>query len=392
MSRYICAISFSAIAVTGCKKPYTPAIVAADNHYLVVEGVINSGQDSTIIQLSRTVNIAGKSTVNPEMGAQVAVAGDQNVSYPLKETKPGRYVSAPLNLDSGHKYQLKITTVDNKAYQSDFAEVKVTPPIDTLYYTTDNTGLSVFTAAHDPSNSTRYYRWDYTETYIYESGLTSYYKFENNHYYETEKSIFRKPAELINTCYDTDTSTTVILNSSAKLAQDVINVNAITQVSASSEKVLHRYSILVKQYALTRGAFDFWTLLKTNTEKLGGIFDAQPTQLNGNIHCITTPSEPVIGYISVCTVSQKRIFIDRTDLPVWPYVVSGCQPFSEGWYKKSTTPVELVNGIEIPLSPITSFYDQKVKDTAYTVKVGYYDCVDCRYHNYGTTMRPGFWK
>lgn len=37
-----------------CKKPYTPDVVASPNSYLVVEGVINSGSDSTIIKLNRT--------------------------------------------------------------------------------------------------------------------------------------------------------------------------------------------------------------------------------------------------------------------------------------------------------------------------------------------------
>ena len=117
MSRYIYAISLSAMTINSCKKPYTPSVVVANNNYLVVEGVINSGQDSTVIQLSRTVNLTSKTTVNPESGARVSVQGDQNISYALKETKPGRYVSAPLSLDKSHKYQLKIVSADGKVYQ-----------------------------------------------------------------------------------------------------------------------------------------------------------------------------------------------------------------------------------------------------------------------------------
>ena len=55
--------------------------------------------------------------------------------------------------------------------------------------------------------------------------------------------------------------------------------------------------------------------LKKNTEQLGSIFDALPSQINGNIHSATNPSEPVIGYISVGNVSSQRIFITKQQLP-----------------------------------------------------------------------------
>ncbi|MEO3403262.1 DUF4249 family protein [Mucilaginibacter sp. CAU 1740] len=60
----------------GCKKPYTPAIINSDNSYLVVEGVINSGNDSTIISLSKTVKIADTARVNPVNGYTVTVESE----------------------------------------------------------------------------------------------------------------------------------------------------------------------------------------------------------------------------------------------------------------------------------------------------------------------------
>ena len=74
------------VATAGCRKPYiTPPIVGAPNGYLVVEGVINSGADSTFIKLSHTVNLTSKVTVKSEPNATVIVQGDQNTSYPLKK-------------------------------------------------------------------------------------------------------------------------------------------------------------------------------------------------------------------------------------------------------------------------------------------------------------------
>src|SRR5580692_1547568 len=107
-------ILFCMIACIGCRKPYTPPAISSSGSYLVVEGAINPGSDSTTIVLSRTVNISSATTVNPEAGATVTVVSDQNASLPLTETGNGRYVSAGLNLDPGHKYGIQIKTADNR--------------------------------------------------------------------------------------------------------------------------------------------------------------------------------------------------------------------------------------------------------------------------------------
>ncbi|HVV53794.1 MAG TPA: DUF4249 domain-containing protein, partial [Mucilaginibacter sp.] len=265
-------------------------------------------------------------------------------------------------------------------------------PIDTLRYEITGDGVNFYTSAHDASNSTRYYRWDYTETYIFVSQLDSYFEFNNSASpYVSKKVVLRQPDELIHTCYVTDTSNNVILGSSANLAQDIVNNTPITHVSSTSEKFYHRYSINLRQYALTRDAYQFWSTLKKNTEELGNIFDAQPSQLNSNIHCITNPNEPVIGYLSVSTVSQKRVFIDNSQLPAWPLPAPTCMPYTISWSLGEGVPPYLSAFIAIPLGTISAGYDKDVKDSVYIVRVGDYDCVDCRYHFGGKTKKPDYW-
>ena len=104
------------ISAMGCKKPYNPTAVTAVTNYLVVEGIINTGPDSTIIKLSRTVNLSAGITANPETGAALTVESDANNNYPLTETKSGYYTAA-LNLDNTRKYRLRITTSGNQQYR-----------------------------------------------------------------------------------------------------------------------------------------------------------------------------------------------------------------------------------------------------------------------------------
>src|SRR5437879_4975610 len=95
---YIFFVIILSTIVWGCKKPYNPPVITGNNNYLVVEGLINTGNDSTFFKLSRTVKLSEKNTSRPEMNAIVSVESDQNLSYQLQEAGIGVYSSATLNL------------------------------------------------------------------------------------------------------------------------------------------------------------------------------------------------------------------------------------------------------------------------------------------------------
>src|ERR1700761_5894980 len=180
MKKRICLLIWLAIIAAGCKKPFNPVVISTSNSYLVVEGVINSGSDSTFIKLSRTVKLTDKTSVNPELNATVSVEGDQNTSYPLTETGNGNYSCAGLNLNSSHKYRLDIKTSNGKQYLSDYVDVVNSPPIDSVSYDTQGTlfgpGLNIYSNTHDANNKARYFRWDYQETWIFTSAFISAFK------------------------------------------------------------------------------------------------------------------------------------------------------------------------------------------------------------------------
>jgi len=390
-------------ALYSCKRSYAPPAITAPNNYLVVEGVIAAGQDSTIIKLSRTVNISGTTALNPERNATVTVQGDNNVSYSLQQIDTGRYGAPPLNLDISHKYRLNIITTDGQMYSSDYVPVKVTPPIDSVYYKIQSTtinyynniqssGLEIYADTHDPANNTNYYRWDYTETYIYQTYLESNYILDTTNPDSLKWSRRRTPAEQIHTCYITANSSAIIVNTSAALKSDVIANNVITQIPSTSEKVLHRYSILVRQYALTKDAYNFWALLKKNTQQIGTIFDAQPSANTTNLHCTSDPSRIVLGYVSASSVTQKRIFIDQAQLPVWPYNSPlVCLPDASCWLKGAPLPQALSYGQLVPMDTIRSGGCPGLLQAAYLVPVQSNTCVDCRIHLGGKTVKPAFW-
>ncbi|WP_184545477.1 DUF4249 domain-containing protein [Mucilaginibacter sp. FT3.2] len=376
------------ITAVACKKQIALKPIVALNSYLVVDGSINVG-DSSIIALSHTVNIAGKARSNPEVNATVTIESSGGSSYPLVSKNNGNYVSAALNLSVTQNYRLKIVTGDGKQYASDFVPVKNSPAIDSLGYAVKTEGLQINVNTHDAANNTHYYRWDYVDTYQVRSQYESKLIVVNG-----DTSAFRTAEQQIYNCWLNDTSGTINLGSSAKLAKDVISNQAIALILPTSEKLRIGISILVKQHALTSDAFNYFDLLQKNSDQVGGVFDAQPSELTGNIHCLTNPAEPVIGYITAGAVAKARLFVDNENLPgTWLPDLSyydGCSLITElyDYVPPMSGIVEhqvreyVYTGIETPV------------DTVLNPKLGVISarprCVDCTLR--GTSKKPSFWK
>lgn len=374
--RNLCSLSILLLLLFCCRKPYNPPAVASPGSYLVVDGIIDSGNDSTIFKLSKTVNTSAKTTVNPVLDASVVVESDAGGSWALAGDGTGKYVSGPLNLSVTPKYRIHITTHDGLQYVSDFVQVKPTPPIDSVGYTIKNGALQLYVNTHDRANNTHYYKWEYDETWQFQS------KYESGLYVDTvtHQLLPRSTDQLVFHCFGNDISTNVLLASTAKLSSDIVYQSPLTAIPLTAEKLETEYSILVKQYALTADAYEFYTILKKNTEDIGTVFGQLPSQLTGNIHCISNPNIPVIGYVIATNVQTKRIFIFNSDLPsvttIYPYdceIDSAHDPSFLTIPPYDFTPIGLTTKGNAPVY----LYSSNV-------------CVDCTIR--GTKKKPAFWR
>lgn len=383
----LCAAALSFL--TTCKKPFNPVLVQTNANILVVEGTINTGADTTFIKLSRTVKI-DSTTTKPETGATLAVQGDDNSSYALSPyITAGTYFVAGLNLPTSHKYRLDIHTADGHEYQSDYVENKITPPIDSMNYVQLGQGVQLYISSHDPKNNTRYYRWDYDETWSYYSAEPTQLIWRNG---EVE---YLSADEMYHECYKFATpSNSIYVGSSAKLAQDVLYKAPLAYVYASSGKLAHIYSILVRQYALTSDAYSYWENLQKNTQSLGSIFDAQPSTIAGNIHGVTDTKEVVIGYVSASTITTFRYFIQGRDLtnlatPNPPSVCTGglgVIPVDPEATLNERMHATLDHPDTLLVNEQTNTLTGKITGYIYAPAI----CVDCRLAG-GTNHAPSYW-
>jgi hypothetical protein len=362
----------------GCKEVYIPPAITANNNFLVVDGFINYGQDSTIIRLSRSRSLIDTIRTVPELNAQVTVEGQGSEIYPLNEVGNGEYGIDQLNLNIHQLYRIRITTNTGEQYLSDFVPVKPTPAIDSINWIRQDDGVHIFINTHDPTNNTRYYRWEYSETWEYHSPYDSHLEYVNN------QVVNRDPSRQVLICWSTLKATNIFMASSANLNQDIIYESPLEFIAVGADKITIKYSILVKQFALTKEAYEYWQNLKKSTEQVGGLFDAQPSQITGNIHSAAHPNEPVLGYISASSLAEKRIYI--TNAEVWPWVENlFCTTINV-----RTDSIDYYFGVNgyIPITGISYLISPLLPpENGFLASKG--PCVDCTLR--GSNVKPSFW-
>ena len=359
-----------------CKRPYEPPAIKVDNKFLAIDAtLINSADSPSVFTISRTVKLTDTTqSIYPESGAIVSVEDSTGSSFPFFEREPGKYVSAPLSLNASDKYRLKIATSSGGQYASDFINVEQTPPIDSISWQQQN-DVFIFLNTHDPSNNTVYYRWDFAETWQYTSPLDAELSQDKGHIFYVDST------NQTHTCWRTTNSTQLLTGTSVALTQNVINKAAIATIPRNSQKISSRYSILVKQYGLSEKAYQYFQVLKKTTENLGSIFDAQPTQLSGNIHSVSNPSEIVIGYFTASSVTQKRIFISKNEVTDWNYVYSGREC--------DATTISTNPDIYLYNYPDPGFAPYYFSSSS-TLFIARKECVDCRTQG-GVNQKRPYW-
>lgn len=359
------------ILLTGCKEKYDPVLKPGQKNFLVVEGTLNAS-GTTSVHLSRTSELNEHSVLNAETGATLLVVGNDGSQVGLTETGPGIY-EGDFQLPTANTYSLHIRTIDGKDYESVMESVKQTPPIDSITWNRMDKGVEIKVSTHDVTKQTSYYKWDYVETWEFHSAFAASYV------YNGIDVVARNPAEipLLYTCWNNQASTSILIGTSKKLADNVISKAPLLSIANANERLSVRYSILVTQYAIDDKTYNFYQQLKSNTESLGSIFDALPTDFSGNITCTSNPSEKVIGYVSAASTQEKRIFISNAEVPRWGF--------------KATCDTVLVRPDAYaynypPLAPIQP-NTQGLNLLGY--ESGGIYCIDCRLR--GTNNRPSFW-
>lgn len=299
-----------------CIEEFTPQIAGTSN-LLVVEGLITGDPLSSRVRLSRST-LLNEAAVTPEAHAVVNVIDENGIEYPFWESTDGNYKAPEFYRGvPGTGYKLQVQTEDGQVYESALVTLKAVPPIDSVYFdyayrfneesNETEHGIELFLDSEDKEGvGTPYYRWEWEETYEILLSYPSKLDFVAGQVVERDTAVGQ--------CFVTNGSSGILLGTTVQYDKPKISGKLLHFVSGRTRHLRSRYSLLVKQYALSEEGFRYWQELSKVNQNLGTLFDPQPYKITGNIRNIYDTEEPVLGFFDAALPTEKRIFIRKIDI------------------------------------------------------------------------------
>lgn len=297
----------------GCTETY-PLLTNTYEEAIVVEATLTNELKNQEIKITKTSKFEDKS-IQVEKGAEVIVKDNQNNSY-LFEENAGVYVSqTPFQILPNRQYTLEIKTTDGKVYESSPEILPAVNQIESIVPSVitnkDNqVGVQINVNSYDPARTSKYYRFEYEESYKIIAPKWSLSKLTVT---GPESVALIPNSANTKTCYSTKKSTDIILLSTNDLTEDRVNL-PIRFIEEENYIIGHRYSILVKQYVENLAAYNFHRTMRDIAGSGTVLSPKQPGVLSGNIKCISDSNTKVIGFFDVTSVSEQRIFFNYNDM------------------------------------------------------------------------------
>ena len=309
----LCSLLFLlfSLLVLSCVTEFQSEVVSLPPA-LVVEGQITDQPGPYAVRLTRTADYSYKAINLLETGAVVSIEDNLGNREALREQAPGgTYQTRVGGLQgvAGRSYKLIILTKAGIRYESAPEVLTAAPPIQKLYTEYRNElvpgtavrkqGWDVYLDTKDPETTGNYYRWEWThyeaisvcqKTELRSGGFTGIY--------------CCTPCWDITRCYNC-----ISVNSDAEINGQTISRQLILRAPYTSTAP---YYVEVEQQALSRGAYQFWKSVGQLVNNTGGLFDAAPQTVQGNIRCVTDPNVTVYGYFGATGVSRMPFYVDRS--------------------------------------------------------------------------------
>ncbi|GAB4034948.1 DUF4249 domain-containing protein [Spirosoma gilvum] len=277
---------------------------------LVVDGFITNEPPPYPIKLTWSGAYSSGGGFPEELiinGAVVTITdnGDRTVQLEQDPLLPSYYwVRDPtFRGQSGHRYTLKVVLPDGSVYVSTPELLAPVAPIEQIYAEYQRSSgvsgqpdmYSVLIDTRDPATPGDYYRWS---SYSYVPRWASY-------------DPLHPPVGSISVCNDCSCWVPYYGQLTNVLSDALINGNRISHRAVFNSPVyaIGRQYVEVRQYSLTRPAYQYWKLYEEQRSRTGSLFDPQPASIEGNMHQQADTTVLALGYFGASSVSTKRLVI-----------------------------------------------------------------------------------
>ena len=357
--------------LTGCVEDYNQKGIEEMSDLLVIGGMITDNE--SVFNIRRSVGLTERITGDEFVSnASVYVEKDNGKTLTGEYIGDGKYVVSTGELDKELKYRLYVKIRDEE-YRSEYLSPIFSAEIDEI--TSDKKGhgqpVNIYIDVNDKNESSRYYKWSFSEIWEVKAEHFANFSYLNG---SERQNLTLETSENIYYCWVRDESKTMLLGASDKISDNIIYKKKIHEISAGNTRLSVLYYITVRQNQIRKDAYDYFYVAQKNVEQAGGLFTPIPSEMKGNIKCVSNHNLPVIGFIEVSTTTTKELFL----------------PSNIGYYELASS---VCNEGDVTMAPTKDNFEYFYKSETfpYYELYGPQHCYDCRTFNKATKNRPDFW-
>ncbi|MEQ9298751.1 MAG: DUF4249 domain-containing protein [Cyclobacteriaceae bacterium] len=386
------------LVLTQCLEPIDLETTAFDD-LLVVEGLITDQSTRQQITLSRTIPLGLEdSSRRAEVGATVWVLSQDGNRIDFIEEEQGVYMTEELMSGKvGETFQLFIETANQRSYRSDVVTMVATPELDSIYAEFEQSPSSInstaglfhfYIDARNNPDQNQYYRWTWNSTFELTVPIPSRWLWVGGNDVIIRELGGENDHLQVQFCWNTEYSSQVLLRDLPAPLAGVIKF-PITSFLSDSKRMHLGYSIEVKQYAVSKQSYEYWSSIAEITQEQGSLFDTQVGTITGNIRNVNEESEIVLGIFEAAQERSLRRQYHPLD-------------FSSSGFRRREINYVNCDGTE----PIVST-SEEIGETMERIGAGYVitffttgnpatafyyprRCSECT--QYGDNQRPDFWE
>ncbi len=298
-----------------CVKTFTPDLSKYDE-LLVVDGEITDAPGPYTIILSLSSKVQEKASFKPYSNCKLEITDNVGNKAVLQEQSPGVYKtdSAAIRGVTGRSYKLSIVTSDGNLYESTadvlpdplkiksvYAELSYMDDPDYLYR---REGLQFYLDTENSGTTVNPLFWKLQCTYKFDRDVPVRYYFDGILHNVYNGDTFK-------TCYRTENIPDLYMTNTTTLNQSQVLRFPLKFQDNYSKELSIRYSLKVVQYKITPEAYTYWNSIKKMRDAGGDIYTVQPYQIKNNLMNVNNPEKIALGYFTVASVDEKRIFVNR---------------------------------------------------------------------------------
>jgi hypothetical protein len=292
--------------------------------YIAIEGLFTNREGSHQIKLSRSVSHGSEFTFNPVTSATVYIEDSFGNRIDFTEQDHGRYLTLQDAVGVvGGSYTLTIETAEGEVYRSDPQVMEPPIVVDSMevawevkeIYAAGNDGettlqqvegVDLFAEVHSNNNSFPKVRF---ETIL----LVQYVLSE---YGEDPDFLFCRVKKNI----DENVNITLLPQGTSSGSAVYHNVGFVKRVFPINPpefllfRGINRRIVILRQYSLNQESYSYYKELRNQLEAEGTLFDPMPSQLKGNIRCVTDPSKKALGFFEVSSIHSESFVLSNEPL------------------------------------------------------------------------------